>query len=168
MARRTGATRLASVLALLLALALAVTAGPVVAHPPSVLSPAAEQAMTGEIEAFRKALAAAAAAKDVAKLRRMYWEGFVHTHTTGKQDGRDARIVALIAGDPVIETAPAQELAIRVPGGWTAIATGLSPILSSVDGKTYAVRWTAVYVRADGGDWMLASSQATRVGEWGK
>jgi Domain of unknown function (DUF4440) len=123
--------------------------------------------MAEEIEAFRKALAAAALGRDAVKLRTMYTEGFVHTHTTGRQDGRDARIVALIAGDPVIETAPVKNLTIRVPGGWTAIATGLSPILSTGDGKTYAVAWSAVYVRGEAGDWQLTASHATRVAEWG-
>ena len=66
----------------------------------------------------------------------------MHTHGSGKVDGKDARIVAALAGDPVIETAPVTDLVIRVPGGWTAIATGLSPIRSLADGKTYNFRWT--------------------------
>jgi hypothetical protein len=66
-------------------------------------------------------------------------------------DGRYARIVALIAGDAVIENAEVEDLAIRVPGGWTAIATGSSPIRSMADGKLDAVRRTAVYVRAQQG-----------------
>jgi ketosteroid isomerase-like protein len=100
-------------------------------------------------------------AKDAAKLRDLYAPSFVHTHTSGKMDQRDARIVALLAGDPVIETADVTELDIRIPNDWTAIATGLSPITSRVDGKTYAVRWLAVYVRTDK-SWAVAASQATR------
>jgi ketosteroid isomerase-like protein len=148
--------------------ALAVAAplvGEARAHPPSTLSAAQEKATADEIVAFRKAMADATAAKDAAKLRRMYAEGFVHTHTSGKLDGRDPRIVALLAGDPVIELAPVDDLVIRIPGGWTAIATGQSPIKSMADGKTYAVRWTAAYVRGPDGEWQLAASHATRVGE---
>jgi ketosteroid isomerase-like protein len=102
--------------------------------------------------------------KDAAALRNIYAEGFVHTHGSGKVDGKDARIVSALAGDPVIETAPVSELVIRVPGGWTAIATGISPIRSAVDGKTYNFRWTVTYVRIGEG-WQIAASQATRMAE---
>ena len=148
-----------------LGLAAAMQGGAAVAHPPSILSPAAEAATADEIIAFRKALSDAIATKDVTKLRKMYAEGFVHTHATGKMDGRDTRIVSALAGEPVIETAPASDLVIRVPGGWTAIATGISTITSMADGLVNRVRWTAVYVRGDKGDWHLAASHATRVVE---
>ena len=59
---------------------------------------------------------------------------------------------------------PVTDLVIRVPGGWTAIATGVSPIRSLADGKTYNFRWTAVYVRIGEG-WQIAASQATRLPE---
>jgi ketosteroid isomerase-like protein len=114
-----------------------------------------------EIAAFRKTLVDAIKARDAAKLRELYAPSFVHTHTSGKLDARDARIVAALAGDPVIETAEVSELEIRVPNDWTAIATGLSSITSLADGKTYAVRWMAVYVRTEK-SWALAASQATR------
>lgn len=145
----------------LLGLVLAPLAG--LAHPPTILSPAGERAVAEEIVAFRKALAAAIVAKDASALRAMYAPAFVHTHGSGKLDGRDARIVSALAGDPVIETAPAEELVIRAPSDWTGIATGLSPVWSLADGKTYAFRWTAVYVRTPTG-WALAASQATRLG----
>ena len=154
-----------------LGLAGAVLAGAASAHPPSILSPAAEAATADEIIAFRKALSDAIAARDVAKLRGMYTDGFVHTHTTGKMDGRDTRIVSALAGEPVIETAPVEDLKVRVPGGWTAIATGVSPIQPMIGGKDNAVadpatqikvHWTAVYVRGESGDWQLAASHATR------
>ena len=150
---------------LCLAFAGALAGGAAAAHPPSILSPAAEIATADEIIAFRKMLAEAIATKDVAKLRKMFAEGFVHTHATGKMDGRDTRIVSALAGEPVIETAPVEDLKIRVPGGWTAIATGISPTKSMSDGNINSVRWTAVYVRGDNGDWQLAASHATRVAE---
>ncbi len=133
------------------------------AHPPAILNQAAEKAVVEEVTEFRKTLAAAIERKDAAALRGMYADAFMHTHGSGKTDGKDARIVSALAGDPVIETAPVTELVVRVPGGWTAIATGVSPIKSS-DGKTYAFRWTAVYVRIGDG-WQLAASQATRLAE---
>jgi hypothetical protein len=92
----------------------------------------------------------------------MYATTFSHTHTSAKTDTKDARIVSLLAGDPVIETAPADDLVIRAhAGGWVAIATGTSPIQSLADGRLYAVKWMAVYVRAEQ-SWQLAGSQATR------
>jgi ketosteroid isomerase-like protein len=139
-------------------------AGPAAAHPPSILSEDAEKATAEEVRDFRKAVAAAIERKDAASLRKIYAEGFVHTHGSGKVDGKDARIVSALAGDPVIENAPVTDLVIRVPGGWTAVATGMSPIKSLADGKTYNFRWTVVYVRMGEG-WQIAASQATRLGE---
>ena len=149
-------------LALLLAGFLSV--GAALAHPPAILNQAAEKAVVDEVTEFRKTLAAAIECKDAATLRGMYADAFVHTHGSGKTDGKDARIVSALAGDPVIETAPVTELVVRVPGGWTAIATGVSPIKSMADGKTYSFRWTAVYVRMGDG-WQIAASQATRLAE---
>jgi ketosteroid isomerase-like protein len=138
--------------------------GPAAAHPPSILSEAAEKATAEEVRDFRKTVVAAIERKDAAALRKIYAESFVHTHGSGKVDGKDARIVSALAGDPVIENAPVTDLVIRVPGGWTAIATGVSPIKSLADGKTYNFRWTVVYVRMGEG-WQIAASQATRLGE---
>jgi hypothetical protein len=134
------------------------------AHPPSILNEQAEKATIEEVVEFRKAVVAAIEKKAAAALRTIYAEGFVHTHGSGKVDGKDARVVSALAGDPVIENAPVTDLVIRVPGGWTAIATGVSPIRSLADGKTYNFRWTAVYVRIGEG-WQIAASQATRLAE---
>ena len=139
-------------------------AGGASAHPPSILSDQAEKATVEEVIAFRKSVTAAIETKDAAALRRIYADSFTHTHGSGKVDGKDARIVAALASDPVIENAPVTDLVVRVPGGWTAIATGQSPIRSLADGKTYNFRWTAVYVRMGEG-WQIAASQATRLGE---
>jgi ketosteroid isomerase-like protein len=153
------------ILAFLVAVATALPA-PGQAHPPSKLSVHGQAGIAEELTAFRKALVEAVNAKDAAKLRQFYAEDFTHTHTTSAQDGRDARIVALLAGDPVIETAPVGDLKIRVhAGGWVAIATGISPIIAQSDGKTYAVHWTTTYVRNEAG-WQVAASHATRGREW--
>ncbi len=118
--------------------------------------------MIEEVGDFRMRLAKAIAAKDAAALRTMYADSFRHTHGSGKIDGKDARIVSVLAGDPVIETAPAEDRVISVPNGWAAIATGKSPIRSLADGKTYDFRWIVVYVRVGDG-WQVAASQATRL-----
>lgn len=148
--------------AMLVWLFAASIADPATAHPPTIVDGGAEKAVSEEIVDFRKRMAAAIAAKDVAKLRDMYATTFQHTHTSAKVDNRDARIVSALAGDPVIETAVADDLVVRVhAGGWVAIAIGTSAIPSMADGKTYAVKWMAVYVRAEQ-SWQLAASQATR------
>jgi ketosteroid isomerase-like protein len=146
------------------ALAVLLPAGAAVAHPPAIISDREEKATVEEVIDFRKTVARAIEKKDAAALRKIYANGFVHTHGSGKVDGKDARIVAVLAGDSVVETAPVTDLVVRVPGGWTAIATGLSPIRSLADGKTYQFRWTAVYVRM-GESWQIAASQATRLPE---
>lgn len=120
---------------------------------------------TGEVEqelkAFRVAMKSAMDAKDAAKLKAMYTDTYTHTHGSGKVDGRDARIVSLLTGDPVIEDAPITEMLVRVHGD-TAILSGRSPILNKAENKPYDFRWIQIYVR-DNGAWKLAASQATRL-----
>ena len=128
------ATRsLTATLALLVPLA-----GAALAHPPSILSEREEKATVEEVVEFRKAVSRAIEKKDAAALRKIYADGFAHTHASGKVDDKRAHIAAVLAGDPVIETAPATDLVIRVPGGWTAIVRGVSPIRSVMFA---AARW---------------------------
>jgi ketosteroid isomerase-like protein len=141
---------------------LVLYAGAALAHPPSILSEREEKATAEEVVAFRKAVARAIEKKDAAALRKIYADGFAHTHASGKVDDKKAYTAAALAGDPVIETAPVTDLVIRIPGGWTAIARGVSPIASKRGGTTIKVRWTAVYVRAGDG-WQIAASHATRL-----
>lgn len=153
-----------SVRRIALCLMLLCVAMPARAHPPAILNEAGERAVAAEIEAFRAAMVEAIRNRNANLLREMYAPSFVHTHGSGKQDGRDARIVSALAGDPVIETASVREMVIRVPNDWTAIVTGLSPVRSLADAKTFDFRWMAVYVRTEK-NWALAASQATRLGE---
>ena len=136
---------------------------PAIAHPPAIVSEAARKLISEEIAAFRREVAAAIKAKDKKRLTRMYSPQFVHTHASGKIDGKDARIASLLKGDPVIETAPVTDLVIRVPNDWVGIATGLSNLAAS-DGKIYAYRWTTTYVR-EGLSWHVAASHATKLDE---
>jgi ketosteroid isomerase-like protein len=147
----------------MLAFALVSTFTPrAIAHPPTALTTAAEKAVADEILAFRKQMAQAIAAKDMALLRTMYADTFQHTHTSGTVDRKDAHIVSALANEPVVETAPHDDISIQVhAGGWTAVAYGMSPIKAMSDGKIYAVRWLQVYTRNDK-SWQLVASQATR------
>jgi len=143
--------------------ALALCLAPAVAraHPATQAHPQAAEVQKALV-AFREALAAAVQAKDVARIKGMYTEDFTHTHGSGKVDGRDARIVSLLAGEPVIELAPMSEVSVRVHGADTAILSARSPILNRSENRTYDFRWIQVYVRS-GGHWHLAASQATRL-----
>ena len=143
--------------ALALGLLMAVQAA---AHPPGVKDE--DQPLAHEVEALREELKRAIERRDVALLRAMYADSFTHTHGSGRMDGKDMRIVSVLAGDPVIETAPVEELTYRVFGDHTIIVTGRSPILNKAENKTYSFRWMAVYAKA-GDRWQLAASQATRL-----
>ncbi|MDI1286242.1 MAG: nuclear transport factor 2 family protein [Reyranella sp.] len=132
------------------------------AHPPQTPEGAEAQRMIDEVTAFRARLAKAVEAKDFAALRASYADACSHTHGSGKLDNKDARLVSAMAGEPLIEAAPATELSFRVFTGPTVIVTGKSPVLNVKEGKTYDFRWVAVYVTAVGG-WQLAVSQATRL-----
>jgi hypothetical protein len=95
----------------------------------------------------------------------MYAESFTHTHTSAKQDGRDARIVSLLSGEATVELLPFTIRSVAIhAGGWAAVARGVTPI-KAADGKTYAVHWTQTLTRRDDDGWMLVASQATRGAE---
>lgn len=148
--------------ALIAAGLLALPAARAAAHPHEALDAERHGDVERQIMAFRAALKDAVQARDAAALRAMYAESYTHTHGSGKIDGRDARIVALLAGDPVVETAPAGELSLRVHGPDLVILTGRSPIPVAGEGRTHDFRWVQVYTRA-GGTWQIAVSQATRL-----
>ena len=146
----------------LLIAALAAPAA-VLAHPHEQLTAERGGEIERQVMAVRARLADAVRAGDEGALRALYAPGFTHTHGSGKVDGRDARIVSLLAGEPVVELAPVEELTIRIPHPDTAIVSGKSPIPNARENRGHDVRWLQVYVRV-GGDWQLAASQATRIG----
>lgn len=132
------------------------------AHPNDPPTSAEIQALQQEVLAAREAIKAAVVAKDVVALQKLMTPDFTHTHGSGKVDGRDARIVSLLAGEPVIEMAPVADLTIRIHGRITAIVAAKSPILNKTENRDYDFRWIQVYVK-DGDIWRLAASQATRL-----
>ncbi len=138
-------------------------AGLVAAHPPGHPPTVTELAIGREVLDVRERLRAAVAAKDAKALLGLFADDFTHTHGSAKIDNRDARIVALLAGEPGIELAPLDDLVIRVHGGATVIVSARSPLRNTADGKTYDFRWLQVFVKAADGGWKLAVSQATRI-----
>ena len=149
-----------ALLAPALALPVLLWPGALLAHPHEMLSRERHGAIEQQVMAARESIRAAVAVRDAGRLRALYAADFTHTHTSGKVDGRDARIVSLLAGEPTVELARVEELTIRVLHADTAILTGRSPIQRSDGAGARDVRWMQVYVRADG-DWKLAASQAT-------
>ncbi|CAN5831473.1 hypothetical protein BH11PSE3_BH11PSE3_42610 [soil metagenome] len=150
---------------LIAALPLAATLpalSPALAHPPRQPDSAEAASLIEEIKAFRAKLARAVTDKDFATLRALYADAFSHTHGSGKLDNKDARLVSAMAGEPMIETAPAADLSFRVFAGPTVIVTGTSPILNVQEQRPYDFRWICVYVTGKDG-WLLAASQATRL-----
>ena len=147
---------------LLAGLPLLALAPEALAHPPRQPDSAEAKKFIEEVTDFRAKLAKAVLAKDFAAMRPLYADSFTHTHGSGKLDNKDARLVAAMAGEPLIEAAPVSDLVFRVFAGPTVIVTGKSPILNVKEQKTYDFRWISVYVTAQDG-WQLAVSQATRL-----
>ena len=144
------------------ALPLLLLAPDAFAHPPRQPDPTEAKKFIEEVTDFRAKLAKAVLAKDFAAMRPLYADSFTHTHGSGKLDNKDARLVAAMAGEPLIEAAPATDLVFRVFAGPTVIVTGKSPILNVKEQKTSDFGWVCVYVTAQDG-WQLAVSQATRL-----
>ena len=129
------------------------------AHPINPV-PQTDTKLQSEIAAFRKAFVAAATNRDAAALRRFYTDDFTHTHTSGKVDGKDARIISVMAAEPTVEMAPAPEFRLSCFGESVCVARALSPIKRATDGKWFDTRWTQTYVKTSVG-WQIAVSQAT-------
>ena len=154
---------------LLLALAIAGTIAPVAhAHPTGAHPPGASHPQDADVvkavEGTRVAIQKAVFAKDAPALQRLYTASFVHTHGSGKVDGRAERIVSLLTGEPVVELAPVEDHAIAQYEGHAAVVRGKSPILNVRENQYYQFRWIQVYVN-EGGQWKLAASQATRLAD---
>lgn len=145
-----------------LALSVAASALPAAGHPLDEAPNAVVAQVEGEVLRFRAELVEAIKAKDAARLEGMYASNYTHTHGSGRVDGRERRLVSLLKGEPVIETAPVNEIAVRVYGPDTAIVSGASPILDAKEGRAFDYRWVQVFVRMDG-QWRIAASQATKI-----
>lgn len=135
---------------------------PALAHPPRQPDKAESASIIEEIKVVRDKLAKAVTAKDARTLRSIYADAFTHTHESGKMDDKEARIASAMAGEPMIENAPATDLSYRVFAGPTVVVTGKTTLLNSGDASRHDVRWVAIYVTGRDG-WLLAVSQATRL-----
>ncbi|HEY0440379.1 MAG TPA: nuclear transport factor 2 family protein [Xanthobacteraceae bacterium] len=133
---------------------------PAAAHPPGVADE--DQAVAHEVEGLHEAILRAVRRKDGALLRKLYADSFTHTDSLGRVQTKEERIRAALAGEPMIEAAPVQELNYRVYGANAIVVTGKSPLSYARGRRTGQVRWLAVYVRTNS-DWQLVASQATRV-----
>ncbi len=135
---------------------------PALAHPPRQPDKAEATSIIEEIKVVRDKLAKAVTTKDSRTLRTIYADAFTHTHESGKTDDKEARIAAAMAGEPMIENAPAFDLSHRVFAGPTVVVTGKSTLPSIGEQTRRDIRWVAVFVTGRDG-WLLAVSQATRL-----
>jgi hypothetical protein len=115
-----------------------------------------------ELDAFRSDLKRAAETRDIARLRLLIADTFTHTHPSGKIDDKDAKIIALLAREPGIESALMVDASVRVHGPEMAILTARSPMLNRDENKPYDYRWIQVFTKVSG-QWQLAASQVTLV-----
>ena len=92
----------------------------------------------------------------------LFWRWMANTVLYAGVGAAGSTLVSAMAGEPMIENAPATELSYRVFAGPTVIVTGKSPILNVKEQRTYDFRWVCVYVTGKDG-WLLAASQATRL-----
>jgi ketosteroid isomerase-like protein len=129
------------------------------AHPIDP-APAHNAKAAAEVRAMRSQFQAAALRKDAGALRQFYTDDFTHTHTSGKVDGKDARIVSVLAEEATVEMAPTPEFNLSCFGDAVCIARALSPIKRASDGRWFDVRWTQTFVKTSKG-WQIAISQAT-------
>jgi hypothetical protein len=135
---------------------------PALAHPPRQPDKAEAASIIEEIKVVRDKLASAVTAKDSRTLRSIYADAFTHTHESGKIGDKEARIASAMAGEPMIENAPATDLSYRVFAGPTVVVSGKSALPNAGEQKPRNVRWVAVYVTGRDG-WLLAVSQETRL-----
>jgi hypothetical protein len=135
---------------------------PALAHPPRQPDNAEAQSLIEEIKAFREKVAKAVTPRTSRPCARSTPTRSRTPTARASSTTRMRGLVSAMAGEPMIENAPASELSYRVFAGPTVIVTGKSPILNVKEQKTYDFRWVAVYVTGRDG-WLLAASQATRL-----
>jgi Domain of unknown function (DUF4440) len=115
-----------------------------------------------ELDAFRTDLKRAAETRDIARLRSLIADTFTYTRASGRTDDKEARIIALLAQEPAIETGLVLDDWLSVRGLDTAILTARSPLLNRDENKTYDVLWMQVFTKI-GGRWRLTATQESRV-----
>lgn len=144
------------------ALALLASALSSAARGQPVVPPADLAAVGRELEAFRADLKRAAETRDIPRLRVLIADTFNHTRASGRVDDKEARIIALLAREPGIETGLVLDASVRPHGPDMVILTARSPILNRDENKAYDFRWMQVFTKVSG-HWQLAASQETRI-----
>ncbi len=120
------------------------------------------RAIEKELMALRSEMADAMKAKDGARLRAMFTDGFSHIYATGEISDREAHVTALLIGGALIEDAGVAEWRLNICDPNVVILTGSSPLSSKSAARDWTVRWTQVFVR-EHGTWRIAASQVTRL-----
>lgn len=153
--------RVATCAALLVGVALAAVPHAALAQTARTSDSPGDASLAQEALAFREKIRAAVAAKDKAALEAAYAGNFTHLRDSGKVDHKGDRIALLLAGEPTIETAPEEDMAVQVFTPATVAVVAVSPVKDRTTGRSPRFRWLTVYVKqADG--WKVALSQASR------
>lgn len=122
--------------------------------------------VSAELQAFRQAIQAAAAAKDEARLRIFYAPDFTVTHGSGYVEGRDLRIARVLHGGGSEVQQPVAE-SLRVFGPNVAVTAQILPF-SFKDGPSGFLRIATIYNRVDTPDysgWRIVAMQLNALDE---
>lgn len=111
-----------------------------------------------EVIEFRAAIRDAVKAKDRASLERYFAEGFVHTHASGKVDGKKERIDFFLAGEPTIEDVDPEEIRIIIYDKNLATASGKTSLFFGTEKRTF--QWTGVFLKRKG-SWQAVATHAS-------
>jgi hypothetical protein len=111
-----------------------------------------------EVIEFRAAIRNAVKAKDRASLERYFAEGFVHTHASGKVDGKKERIDFFLAGEPTIEDVEPEDIRIIVHDKNLATASGTTSLFFGTEKRTF--QWTGVFLKRKG-SWQAVATHAS-------
>ncbi len=143
---------------------LILLAAPCAAFAQSARGPRAdaEAPLAREALAFREKVRAAIEAKDKRALEAAYADNFSHLRDSGRVDHKGDRIALLLSGEPTIETAPEENMAVEVFEPATVAVVAVSPVKDRQTGQSPRFRWLTVYVK-QGEGWKVALSQASRV-----
>jgi len=126
----------------------------------SVLAQSNSTKAEREILDLRTKIREAVAKKDETALKKYFAEGFLHTHASGKVDGKAERIAFFLKGEPTIEDVEPDEIKVTVLNKNTAITTGKTTLLFGTEKRTF--QWTGFFFKQNG-KWLVAATHATLI-----
>jgi ketosteroid isomerase-like protein len=100
---------------------------------------------------------------DPAVLTSVLAEDLTYTHTNGQVETREQLLASISSGKIDYESIEPSDMQVRLYGN-TAVVTGRADMKVKAQGNplAFAIRFTAVWVRGEGG-WRMAAWQSTRL-----